>query len=151
MAGSMSRPTSNHSDTGPQSLCSVTRGSFSREITRGKWREESAPLSRVTCHVSQAVCGGWPVDRAPAQLRAHHLPGPRSGRQRPGGARQWEHAMEGEQLSIFWNFPVSKVNLTNICLPVKHDTINIVYCVWLQAVASYQCLPGFYNYGYGKL
>ena len=22
--------------------------------------------------------------------------------------------------------------------------------IWLQAVASYQCLPGFYNYGYGE-
>ena len=60
--------------------------------------------------------------------------------------------MEGEQLSIFWNFSsLQKDNQTNICLPVKHDTINIVYCVGLQAVASYQCLPGFYNYGYGKL
>ena len=104
-------------------------------------------MSRV-----QAVCGGWPVDRAPAQLRAHHLPRPCRRRQRPRGARQWEHAMEGEQLSIFWNFSsLQGFNQTNICLPVKHDNINIVYCVWLQAVASYQCLPGFYNYDYGKL
>ena len=108
-------------------------------------------MSHVTCHVTRQCVEGGQWTGPPPSCEPIICPDPAAlvnGLvELVNGSTRWK--VSNCQFSGI--FPVCKDNQTNICLPVKHDTINIVYCVWLQAVASYQCLPGFYNYGYGKL